>query len=63
MKEQVQVYLCFCKWKGEETELIQKRFGAYCGDKDDFDNWGWDEWENLACPKCGREIDHLIKQA
>ncbi len=46
-----------CKWKGQEDECSIKRFGDYLGDKNEFPElWGWEEWDNFTCPKCGEEI-------
>jgi len=51
------VMRCSCGWEGHDSECEQKSFGAYCGDNNDWDNWGWEEWSNLACPKCGKEVE------
>ncbi len=49
---------CKCGWQGYETECETKTFGAYCGNKNESPElWGWEEWTNLACPKCESEIE------
>jgi len=48
---------CKCGWKGESHECKTKTFGAYCGDENEpHELWGWEEWNNWACPKCESEI-------
>ena len=45
-----------CGWSGHDTECITKHFGGYCGDGPS-DNYGWEEWDDLVCPKCETAVD------
>ena len=51
-----------CGWKGHDSECVLKHFGGYCGiEKEPWGNWGWEEWDDLVCPKCGNaslEFNH-----
>ena len=46
-----------CKWEGNGIDASVKRFGAYCG-VGSPENWGWEEWDDLVCPKCGSVIEY-----
>jgi len=46
-----------CDWNGSMGEATVKRFGAYQGSGDP-DNWGWEEWEDLVCPKCETVLEY-----
>jgi len=35
-----------------EEECKVKHFGDYVGQGTDYDNWGWEEWDDLVCPTC-----------
>jgi len=51
------VTCAYCGWGGNESECVCKTFGAYCGETNEpYELWGWEEWDNLACPKCEKEI-------
>ena len=52
------VVRCNCGWKGNETECPVKHFGAWCGESNDYNTWGWEEWDDFACPKCGKAVDY-----
>ena len=41
-----------CKWHGSMKEAKIKHMGAYCGSGHP-DTWGWEEWDDMVCPKCG----------
>ena len=42
-----------CKWEGNYNDCKTKHFGEYCGDKNEPpEMWGWEEWDDLVCPKC-----------
>lgn len=53
--QQTPVMRCSCGWEGEGTDCKQKRYGEYC--RGDNGEYGWEEWDNLACPKCGKEVE------
>ena len=40
-----------CKKYWSFNEVKSKHFGDYCG-TGDYDNWGWEEWDDLVCPNC-----------
>ena len=53
---------CYCKkcdWEGSFSEAPVKHFGEYYGEGD---NWGWEEWDNLVCPKCGSILEYCDSQ-
>jgi hypothetical protein len=45
---------CSCGWIGLGTDCKLKRYGEYCRGYNE--EYGWEEWDNLACPKCGKEV-------
>jgi len=50
-------FKCICGWKGNYSQCETKIFGGYCGKVNEPPElWGWEEWNGLACPKCGKEI-------
>ena len=51
-------YCPSCNWEGHDTECEIKHFGDYCGDKNEpAEQWGWEEWDDLICPKCGHPVE------
>ena len=46
-----------CGWIGYESDCELKKQGAYCGPDDNYDIWGWEEWEDYLCPKCDKAIE------
>jgi len=47
---------CSCGWSGSDIDCQTKTFGAYCGPPNDWEAWGWEEWNDLACPECGEAV-------
>ena len=50
-----------CDWEGLMSECNVKHFGGYTGDQDNPDMMGWDEWDDLVCPKCDKVVDYLTQ--
>lgn len=47
----------FCKWEGHESKCAIKRSGAWIGNS--VDDSGWEEWDDLVCPKCEKEVKEV----
>ena len=55
-KDKMEGFCKDCDWRGDPNDCKSKTYGAYCGHGDNDEDWGWEEWDNLACPVCGKEI-------
>jgi hypothetical protein len=52
-------YCSKCDWEGSIGEAKTKHFGAYRGTGyTDTDTWGWEEWDDLVCPKCDTVLEY-----
>ena len=50
---------CKCGWDGTIDKCSVETFGCFCGDEGQHpDLWGWEEWDDWACPECGLEVDY-----
>ena len=58
-RRRLDVHCPNCDWEGLISECNVKHFGDYTGDYDNPDMMGWDEWDDLVCPKCDKVVDYL----